>query len=454
MVNFASSMEKFLNNATGTGFGCEHTKCGANAFCTETARGAQCVCNEGFLGTGQDCAAPPDFMPHHLLYEGPGGTQTQATAMNVVMFGKNNVGVAFVDVSRNNMGRVVVGHVRDSGMAVMAPPESFTAPMGQAFDPVIVGTEDQRLLIAWRDQNVDGLGWLRAAGLGVTGIRGADQHMTWGEPVNLCRSQSHKMALVALPGNRVVALYADKMKATPTAPAQTFGNSMLVSLGTKGSITDMGKFRFSDYPVCRLEVTKLSPTAFVLAARAGEAVDEMDSSITTNQEAMAMFAEMSGDDLVFDPSPVNLEPKGKHIWARGVSLIAPNTFAYAYQQGESKQIMMAVVKVDQTTHKMQVVHQPAAVKGVVSPYVSMLSVPYTASDPHTLVYYDNNDQTMVNLCRWDPKKSLLDRCEDFQWLQGKVKSVSGVHLGGGKSFMVFTADNGVPYYGTFGVSKK
>jgi hypothetical protein len=374
--------------------------------------------------------------------------------MNVAIFGKNNVGVVFVDTSRNNAGRVVVGNVREAGMAVMAPPEPFTAPMGQAFDPVIVGTEGRRVLVAWRDQNVDGLGWLRAAGLGVTGIRGADQHMTWGEPVNLCRSQSHKMALVPLPGDRVVAMYADKVKASPTAPAQSFGNSILVSLGQKGSITDMGKFRFSDYPVCRLEATKLSPTSFVVAARAGKAVDEMDSSITTNQEAMALFAEMSGDDLVFDPNPVNLEPKGKHIWARGVSKIDKDTFAYAYQQGESKQIMMAVVKVDRTTHKMQVVHQPSEVRGVVSPYVSMLSVPYTEKDPHTLVYYDSNDQTMVNLCRWDPQKSLLDRCEDFEWLQGKVKSVSGVHLGGGKSFMAFTGDNGVPYYGIFGVSKK
>merc|ERR1712151_1481809 len=50
-------------------------------------------------------------------------------------------------------------------------------------------------------------------------------------------------------------------------------------------------------------------------------------SISTQQEAMAMYGEMVDNDLVFDPNPVNLEPKSPQIWARGVSLVAPNTVA-------------------------------------------------------------------------------------------------------------------------------
>jgi hypothetical protein len=354
------------------------------------------------------------------------------------------------------MGRTVVGNVREAGMAILSPPEPFTVASGKAYSPVIIGTEDRRIVVAWRDQNVDGLGWIRAAGLGVTGIRGAEQHLTWGDPVNLCRSQSHKMGLVSLPNNRVTVLYPDQVKATAHTPTESFGTSVLLEVGERGEISSLGKFRFSDYPVCRLEVTKLSPKSFIVAARGGQATDEMDSSITMNQEAMAVLGEMSGDDMVFDPNPVNLEPYGKQIWARGVSLIAPNTFAYAYQQGQSQQIMMAVVKIDEKTHRMQVAQAPTPVKQGFSPYVSMLSVPYTASDPHTLVYYDDptTKTSNVNLCRWDSKKSMLERCEDFSWLQGNVRSVAGVHLGGGKSFMVFAGENGVPYYGVFGVSKK
>ena len=66
-----------------------------------------------------------------------------------------------------------------------------------------------------------------------------------------------------------------------------------------------------------------------------------------------MYGELVGEDLVFDPNPawavdpetalssqligwnvgseVNLEPEKGQIWARGLSLIAANTVAYAYQ---------------------------------------------------------------------------------------------------------------------------
>jgi len=454
MVNFATSMETFLKQATSAGSGCEQTKCGPHASCTDTTQGAQCVCNEGYVGGGKDCAAPPEFMPHHLLFESASSVQTQARDMNVAIFGQNNIAVVFADMSRGGMGRTVVGNVREAGMAVMAPPEPFTVAGTQAYSPVVIGTEDKRILIAWRDANTKGLCWMRGAAMGTTSIRGAEQHLQWGEPVNFCRSQNHKMAILPLPGNRALVLYADQVKATDHTPAESFGNSMLLQVGGDGSVSTMGNFRFADYAVCRLEVTKLTPKTFVVAARASQAVDEMDSSVHTNQEALALFGEMSGDDLVFDPNPVNLEPKGTDIWARGVSLIAPNTFAYAYQRGTDAKMMLGVVHVNETTHRMKVVHEPSEIRDGFSPYVSMLSVPYTASDPHTLTYYDGAQNSMVNVCSWDPVKYTLNKCEDFMWVQGKVKSVSGVHLGGGKSFMVFAPESGVPYYGVFGLSKK
>merc|ERR1719506_3566954 len=374
--------------------------------------------------------------------------------MNVALFGQNSIAVVFSDVARGGIGRTIVGNVREAGMAILSPPQPFTEAGGQAFSAVVAGTEDSRILITWRDQNTKGLCWMRGAALGTTNIRGADQHLQWGEPVNFCRSQSHKMAALPLPGNRVIVLFADQVKTAANEPAQSFGNSMLLQVGSNGGVKSLGNFRFADYPVVRLEVTKLSPKTFIIAARAAQAVDEMDESKKTNQEAMALFGEMSGDDLVYDPNPVNLEPKGKNIWARGISLIAPNTFAYAYQRGPDQKMMMGVVHVNETTHRMKVVHQPSVIKEGFSPYVSMLSVPYTASDPHTLTYYNGADNSMVNVCTWDPAQNRLSKCEDFMWLQVKVNSVSGVHLGGGKSFMVFAPESGMPYYGVFGLSKK
>jgi len=374
--------------------------------------------------------------------------------MNVALFGKNTIAVVFSDMSRGGIGRTIVGSVKEAGMAILSPPQPFTEAGGQAFSAVVAGTEDNRILITWRDQNTKGLCWMRGAALGTTNIRGADQHLQWGEPVNFCRSQSHKMAALPLPGNRVIVLFADQVKSAGNAPAESFGNSMLLQLGNNGGIKSLGNFRFADYPVVRLEVTKLTPKTFIIAARAAQAVDEMDETKKTNQEAMALFGEMSGDDLVYDPNPVNLEPNGKNIWARGISLIAPDTFAYAYQRGTDKKMMLGVVHVNATTHHMDIVHKPSQIRAGFSPYVSMLSVPYTANDPHTLTYYNGEQNSMVNVCSWDPVKKDLTKCEDFAWLQGKVKSVSGAHLGGGKAFMVFAPQSGVPYYGVFGLSKK
>lgn len=454
MVNFATSMAKFLQQASSKGSSCESLTCGLHSSCTDTTLGAQCVCNEGYVGTGKNCAAPPEFMPHRLLFEGSSSVQAQARDIHVTIFGKNSIAVVFADVSRGGAGRTVVGNVRDAGMAVLAPPETFTAAGTEAFNPVVVGSENRRILVAWRDKNTKGLCWMRGAAMGTTNIRGAEQHLQWGEPVNFCRAQSHKMAVLALPGDKMVMFFSDEIQATEHTPAANFGNSMLLQVGENGAITSMGNFRFTDYPICRLEVTKLTPKTFVVAGRAGPATDEMDASVHTNQEAMALFGEITGEDLVYNPNHVNLEPTGKDIWARGISLIAANTFAYAYQRGQDNKMMLGVVHVNETTHRMKVVHQPSEIKAGFSPYVSMLSVPYTASDPHTLTYYDGEKNSMVNVCSWDPVKNVLNKCEDFMWVQGKTKTVSGVHLGGGKSFMVFAAESGVPYYGVFGLSKK
>jgi len=453
MVGFADSMEGFLSAATSKGYGCEQVTCGPHASCTETTLGAECICNEGYVGNGRDCAAPAAFIPHHLLHEGQ-SLHSQARDVHVAIFGPNNVAVVYSDAARGGMGRTVVGNIAEAGTVVLSPPDQFTRLGEKAFSPVVSGTDGNRLLITWRDQNTEGLCWMRGAALGVTGIRGAEQHISWTEPMNFCRHQSHKMALVSMPNNRVIVLFADKVKATAHTPAQHFGNSMIMDVGAKGELSLLGKFQFSDFAVCRLEVTKLSLTSFVIAARGAQVTDDLDSSVKTGQEAIAIFGEASGDDLVYDPNTLNLAPSQTHIWARGLSLIAPNTFAYSYQEGKSQKIMMAIVKVDEVTHRMQVVNGPSPIREGVSPYVSMLSLPYTVSDPHTLTYFQGDTASMVNVCSWSMTKNKLKHCEDFSWLDQKLSSVAGVHLGGGKAFMVFAPESGMPYYAVFGLSKK
>eukprot|EP00928_Gymnodinium_smaydae_P078851 TRINITY_DN62914_c0_g1_i1.p1 TRINITY_DN62914_c0_g1~~TRINITY_DN62914_c0_g1_i1.p1 ORF type:complete len:576 (+),score=130.13 TRINITY_DN62914_c0_g1_i1:119-1846(+) len=454
MVHFSDSMVAILNATGKRGSACEVHTCGEHASCTDTTDGAQCVCNEGYVGSGFDCRPPPEFAPHRLLFEGAAGVATQATDMSICVFELNKIAVVFTDLSKGRIGRIIVGSVREAGMADLAPPEQFTLPHAKAWNPVVQGSSDRRLLIAWRDEDRGGTGWVRGVTVGTTGVRGADLALTWGAPLSFASNQAHRMALVPLPGNRFGLMYGDRTLATEGAPAQSYGAALFIQVDGAGGAASVGTFRFSDFAVTRLDVTKVGESSFIVAARGAKAVDDMDPNITTHQEAIAIFGEAMQDDLVFDPTPVNFEPATEGVWARGVSLIAPNTFAYAYQSGVGQHIKLAVARIDPSTKRMQVVQQPLIVRNGFSRYVSMLNVPYTTSDPHTLTYYETDTGSMVNICSWRTELKSAGRCEEFQWFREKLDSVSGVHLGGGKAFMVFSTRDGTPYYSVFGLSKK
>jgi len=453
--SFSESLSGVLRAASLKGVGCEQLTCGLHASCTDTTRGAQCVCNEGYVGQGMDCRAPPEFRPRPLIFEAPDNPlKTVALDMSVAVFEQNRIAVVFSDAAKGHVGRIIVGRVREGGLVDVAPPETFTAHNQKAYDPVVQGSNDRRLLVAWRDETKTGTGWVRGAALGSTGIRGADNALSWGPQLTVCRDQAHKMALIALPHSRFALMFPDKVIATQHSPEELFGNSVFAEVGAAGHVAVKGQYRFSDLAVCRLEVTKITPSGFVLAMRAAPSVDEMDTTIVTNQEAMVMYGEAVESDLVFDPNPINLEPTKTQVWSRGVSLISPNTFAYAYQEGTQVKMKMAVISVNPTTHRMQVLQPPVVVRTGFSPYVSMLNVPYTPKDPHTLTYYQSGNSSMVNVCTWDPIERQLRKCEDFTWLSSELKSVHGVHLGGGKSLMVFSSPSGTPFYSVFGLSKK
>jgi hypothetical protein len=455
MASFGGSMSDLLSSANSKGSVCEINSCGDNAICTNTAEGSRCVCNEGFVGVdGKDCHPPPEFKAHRILHEGLAPLlQTSAHDMGVCVFGKNKIAIVFRDEAKGNIGRIVVGSVREAGLTDLAPPEQFTPEGGKAYNPVVQGSSDNRVLVAWRDEKRGGTGWMRAAAMGVTGIRGADMALTWGSSQNFAADQAHKIALVAMDQSRFALMYSDRTLATAQTPRESFGNALLAEVSTNGTVSSLGTFRFADSGVTRLEATRITPSSFVLAARASPLADDLNPNDTIKQEALAILGQVVNNDIVFNANPVRLD-NATNIWGRGVSLISPNTFAYAYQKGEQQEMMMAVVYVNPDTHAMEVVQKPSVIRNGFSPYVSMLSVPYTASDPHTLMYYESSSSSMATVCSWAPEEKKIDQCEEFTWLTSKPRSVAGAHLGGGKSFMVFSTEEGVPYYSVFGLSRK
>mmetsp|Transcript_52009 Transcript_52009/g.96275 ORF Transcript_52009/g.96275 Transcript_52009/m.96275 type:complete len:590 (-) Transcript_52009:100-1869(-) len=457
MREFTESMRSLLQKANNAGGNCQQISCGEFSSCTETPAGAKCMCNEGYVGIESTCRAPPEFAPHKILLEGEGSRSTVAD-LQVTLLEANKIGIVFRDTSKSNAGNVIVGVVKDSGKVDLGPPEQFTADGAAAFDPVIAGAGNGRMAIAWRDQHREGHAWVRGATVGASGIRGAELFVQWGPSVAVSKGQSHKMSIVALPKNRCALMYNDQAEAAQGQQAESYGTAALVEIGHQGEASIQSTYRFMDGPVCRIEAVKVKPTGFLLAGRATPLVPDVLSSYTqsSNQEAIAIYGEMVDDDLVFDPNVLSLAPNKTQIWARGVSLIAPDTVAYAYQEGGDLQIKMSVVQINPTTHRMEVTAGPRPLHDGFSPYVSMLSMPYTASDPHTLVYFqdDSASSSKVNVCAWASSSQTLDRCENFVWLPHKLGSVSGVHLAGGRVLMVFTNEEQEPYYTVFGLTKK
>eukprot|EP00971_Amphidinium_carterae_P108370 2145672-Amphidinium_carterae.1 len=195
--------------------------------------GGRCMCNEGYVGIGSSCQAPPEFAPHKILLEGE-GTHSAVADLQVALLEGNKIGIVFRDSSKSNAGNVIVGLVKDSGKVDLGPPEQFTADGASAFDPVVTGAGNGRMAIAWRDQHREGHGWLRGATVGASGIRGAELFVQWGPAVAVSSGQSHKMSILSLPKNRCALMYNDQAAAVQGQQAESYGTAALVEIGHQG----------------------------------------------------------------------------------------------------------------------------------------------------------------------------------------------------------------------------
>merc|ERR1719265_889670 len=107
------------------------------------------------------------------------GVSSRAADINVCVFANNKVAIVWRDVMRGDVGRIVIGRVREAGKADLAPPEQFTSQGSKAFDPVVTGFPNSRFAVAWRDQNRGATAWIKGGALGMTNVRGAEFHVTW-----------------------------------------------------------------------------------------------------------------------------------------------------------------------------------------------------------------------------------------------------------------------------------
>lgn len=446
LSKFFTSMQVVLGSSTGgSGRSCSEISCGLHASCTSTTLGAECVCDEGYQGDGLRCEAPAAFVPHQLLYDGAGGRSPKVEESAVFVFG-DRVAVVWRDVTHANAGYIKLGDLRNNQVS-FAPSERF-AP--KAFSPSVVGWTDGRLAVAYRDDNKDGVGIIRGAAIGITGIRGADKHLTWGKPVTYGRNQAHHTALLPMSKDRFILNYADKAVETGQAPV-SFGSTALGEVGHNGDITMYGSFRFTEQAATRIEATLIDDTSFVVGFRGAKLVDEMDATKFVRQEASCVYGKVEGNDVVFYPHPLHLEPIRTQFWARSLALVAPDIFSYAYHSGLDQQTTLVTVKVDHTTHTMTPISTKVLRKGE-TPYIKGLPIPYNKESPHTVTFYQpKNDKLLANICSMN-KLGELSACEDIE-VGPAMESFDAAGLPSGRLLMVYSP-TGIPYYQVVGLAKK
>jgi len=251
--------------------------------------------------------------------------------------------------------------------------------------------------------------------------------------------------------NRYILNYADHKAADANSAAARFGNSALGEVAANGDASILGIFRFSEEAVTRIEAIQLDDTSFVVAFRGAKQVDEMDTTKFVRQEVSCVFGQVDGNDLVFDPHPLHLEALKTQFWARSVSRISSHMFAYAYHSGEDQNTKLVTVEVDPTTHAMTPISTQVLQNGF-SPFVRMVSQPYTLDSPHTLTFYGPNGKVVANVCSVD-SGGKLSRCEDMELAPTAVQSFDATTMASGRLLVVFSA-GGIPYYQVVGLAKQ
>jgi len=388
------------------------------------------------------------FIPRRVLNDGNMGRSRSVADVNIIKFGDSILGLVFRDVSHSNVGRIVLGEFGDGHVEFSAPVAFST---GQAFDPVVIGLGGNKIAVAYRDGDKEATGWIRAGEVGATVVRGADKHITWGEPVELARAQAHRFAAVALGPDHLTVLHSGTRPATLTTPEQKFASADLIQVGLGGHVKLLGSYHFLEVAVTRLTAILLNENTFVVAYRGAKKVDDVDSSVVTRQEASCILATYEDGELVFAPQPLDLEPTMINVWHRGLARISDTKFAYAYHMGAKQATKLAIVDVNPTDHTMKVEVKRDLHEGV-TPYVSMVSGAYSPTDPHTFVYYDVDGKSVASICRLT--QTGIDRCEETTWLNMAVSSVSSIAIGGGRTLFAFADEAGVLYTQLIGLSKK
>eukprot|EP00397_Hematodinium_sp_SG-2012_P031218 GEMP01033117.1.p1 GENE.GEMP01033117.1~~GEMP01033117.1.p1 ORF type:complete len:502 (+),score=121.52 GEMP01033117.1:20-1525(+) len=365
MVSFASTLKQMMG-AKGKIESCNDLTCGKYAYCTESQfAGAKCACENGYEGDGFLCSAPTVFIAHPLT----NASNTLAQELDLASFnGTKNLACVFRDSAKGDAGFLLIGETSPV-QVTWTQPYAFSNGT-RAFTPVVAGLPSGRVVVAYRDANDKGNGLIVGAAITPAGV-------TLGIPLPFARHQEHQMAVLPLPGNHVVVFYSDRIVDALGKTKERFGGVGLFVVGARGDVVLKGKLRFAEVPVTRIRAALLSSNEFVVAYR------HVQNEIgVEKQEGNVVYGAFHEGEVVFDPHPISMEPDKVDVWARDLTLVSMNTFAYGYYLAGSEELKVQLVKVDPMTHRMTKKSVQVVGHGF-TPFMKGVSLAFAPNEPRT-----------------------------------------------------------------------
>jgi hypothetical protein len=434
---------------------CSTLLCGMDASCQVApgGSGASCKCNRCFDGDGFTCTpgtcAPAQYTAGRPLLGTPLKEDKRlAKDVSVVVFGDNLVAAAIQLKGSNQRGYLRLGRVGEHGV-VWGEPQAFSGE-GAAFGAVVTAHGNGRIAVAFRDKDIGGDGYLVGGQIQAGNPLRADLQ----DPHLFAHDQAQRMVLVPLASSRAVCLYAGHIPKTPaTNAAQSFGGAILVHLAGGGAVSVLGKYRFAhDLHVSRLTATRLSPTSLVVAYRALP-LGLGGGNQPPSQELSAAWIGMEDGELAIATNPLALEPTRREMWGRAVSLVSQNLISYTYQSGTEKLTKMAILRVDNESHGLELVGTPRTIGQGDAQFVQSISLDPGMLMPHSFTYFQHpGERSSAEVCRISAQGA-MERCGKAAWADSELKAASGAKLADGRLFFTYVDTAGAPFYQIFGAQE-
>jgi hypothetical protein len=421
---------------------CNLLRCGEHAQCVMKSERATCACKPCFAGNGFICkpsacsptgtaTAQPMFL--HLDTKPPKMEEVQVTVFSHGL--QARMAIAYRDTRQSNRGFLMIGSAGESEIK-WGVPQAFSMDLA-AYQPQLVVTPTNRIVVSFRDDAKDGVGYLVGGRIDEASPYEAVMLNAFAYETKLFEASP----LVQLAESRVACLYANRK----TGKQAAYGGVAFLQSLKGGTVTVLGKYRFADQAVSHISVVAMRPTSFVVGYRdppiPGEAPD------TNSRELSLVWVGMQDGELIRDPHPIIVDPKTKDIGARDLALVSENLIAYSYQSKSQRTTKVAIIHVDPNNHRMKVVSSPKVISDGSTAFVKGISLPFMSLSPRTLTYIQIPGKPSVAESCTISIKGEITGCQELAWANTAVDTVSGVRLGDGRLVFVYAdAAEGAPYY--------